>query len=252
MRMRNYIKLFIVAFLVIMFSACHSASSDELVIQQNNAGSNVPSSQEVVTVEQQKERDNLAAGYNVSLGLGYLKDGDMNRAKQKLLNALQLSPDNAMALDAMAYYLEKTDNMKQAEDYYKKAVSKASKTDYGKAVNNYGTFLCRQSRYRESLPYFMKAVDDPNYTDIAGAYENAGLCALEIPSPEQAEIYFKKAVANDPRRVDSLFELAKISADQGDYASADRYLKLYFTKVKPDPETLKFQAEIQSHLSGSR
>ncbi len=247
--MFKQLKFFIMGLLVIVLSACHSASNDELVIQKNNASSNAPPTQEVFTVKQQEERNNLAAGYNVSLGLGYLQDGDMNLAKQKLLNALKLSPNNAMALDAMAYYLEKTDNMKQAEVYYKKAISKASKVDYGRAVNNYGTFLCRQSRYQESLPYFMKAVDDPSYTDIAGAYENAGLCALEIPSPEQAEIYFKKAVANDPRRVDSLFELAKISADQGDYASADRYLKLYFAKVKPNPETLKFQTEIQSHLT---
>jgi type IV pilus assembly protein PilF len=132
-----------------------------------------------------------AAKYNVELGLGYLKQGNVIRAKQKLLLALKQDPRNPIVQDAMGYFLENTGELKQAAVHYRRAVELAPRS--GAAQNNYGTFLCRVGRYPESIQYFLAAVQDPAYLHTSLAYENAGKCALKIPDKKLARLYFVKA-----------------------------------------------------------
>lgn len=154
-----------------------------------------------------------AAFYNTQLGMAYLKQGDRQRAKQKLLSALALAPRSAEVREAMAYYLEKTGDIEQAHRYYAKALSLAPQS--GAQLNNYGAFLCRIGKYKESLNYFAKAVKDIHYINTAGAYENAGLCAVASGDYTQANYYFIKALAHDPERKQSLYELVNLELKQG-------------------------------------
>lgn len=59
-----------------------------------------------------------AALYNVQLGLGYLKQGDRPRAKNKLLVALEQEPKSPDVNSALAYYFEQTKDLEEAEKYY--------------------------------------------------------------------------------------------------------------------------------------
>ena len=135
-----------------------------------------------------------AAHYNVELGLGYLKQGNTIRAKEKLLWALKQDPRSPVVQDAMGYFLETTGELKQAAIYYHRAVQLAPRS--GAAQNNYGTFLCRVGRYPESIQYFLAAAQDPSYLHTALAYENAAKCALKIPDKKLAQLYFAKAKAS--------------------------------------------------------
>lgn len=161
---------------------------------------------------------NKAASYNVQLGLGYLKQGDRPRAKKKLLTALEQEPNSADVNAAIAYYFEQTNELDQSKKYYLKAVSLSS--NGGAQLNNYGTFLCRQGQYKKAETYFLRAVKDENYVHTAGAYENAGLCALAIPDPDKAKLYFITALEQDPIRKVSLYELVKLESKAGHEAEA--------------------------------
>ena len=55
-----------------------------------------------------------AAQLNVQLGLGYLQRQNVERAKTRLLKALEQAPNSPIALDAMAYYLEVTGDQENA------------------------------------------------------------------------------------------------------------------------------------------
>ena len=175
--------------------------------------------------EQKLQKRDEAGVYNVQLGLGYLKQGDTPRAKRKLLMALELMPDSADANGAMAYFLEKTGNITEARKFYQKAMSLAPES--GSQLNNYGTFLCRSGNYAEADRYFLKAVKDANYVNSAGAYENAGLCATGIPDNSKAESYFVKALEQDSRRTQSLYELVSIELKQNDADKALAFLRKY-------------------------
>lgn len=165
-----------------------------------------------------KKNQSDAAGYNVQLGLGYLNQGNIPRAKRKLLLALEQAPNSPDANAAMAYYMEKTGVPESAKTYYQKAM--ASAPGRGTQFNNYGAFLCRQENYAEAEVYFLKAVDDPQYEHTAGAYENAGLCALAIPNAQKAEQFFLKALKQDPSRRQSLSELVQLEVKQDRFSEA--------------------------------
>jgi type IV pilus assembly protein PilF len=201
-------KLLYFSLLLIALSACTSNTSAPEVAANNIA---VPNT--------------TAAGYNVQLGVGYLQQGDVQRAKQKLLLAQAQAPDSAQVQDAMGYFHENTGDNQAAATSYLQAINLDPKS--GAAQNNYGAFLCRTGHYQESVQHFLLAVQDPNYLNTAEAYENAGLCAMQIPDVTNAQNYFLQAVQHDPRRANSYLELAQITFDQNNLAQAQQYFNQY-------------------------
>lgn len=148
------------------------------------------------------------ATLNVQLGMAYLGKGDMQRAKQKLLYAIQKYPNLPEAWYSMAYFNEKTGNKEDAKIDYLKSVELAP--NRGDVQNNYGTFLCRSGEYEDSIQHFLLAAKDPQYLDTASAYENAGLCALKVPNKKAAAEYFNLALGQDPTRITSMNELTRL------------------------------------------
>ncbi len=175
--------------------------------------------------------NSVAAEYNIQLGLGYMAQGDMQRAKTKLLLALQQAPNSAPANDAMAVFQERVGDVNQAKQFYLRGLQLAP--GKGAELNNYGTFLCRQGQYAESDNYFLGAVKDPSYLNVAEAYENAGLCASAVPNLVKAKQYFLRAIEQDPRRATSMLELAEINYKQNNYNAAQSYL-LAYQKIAPE------------------
>ena len=175
----------------------------------------------------------MGADANIQLGMAYLQKPDVRLAKQKFLNAMQLTPEYPPVWYAMAYYLEATGENARANEYYLQAITLAPQS--GDAQNNYGTFLCHTGKPQEAISHFLLATQDPDYIDTAASYENAGLCALTIPDVNRAKEYFSKAVTQNPLQTRSLAELAAIHAEQGQYAEAQNILKslLLFEQLSP-------------------
>lgn len=143
------------------------------------------------------ENNLVSAKLNVQLGVGYLQQGRVGEAKQKLLLSLRQAPHWAPVFDALAYYYSSIGDLNLAEHYYKSALRLDAYS--GALLNNYGVFLCRHYRYKESERYFLLAVADKNYANAAKAYENAALCALKNNNVMRAKYYFAKALQLDPQ-----------------------------------------------------
>lgn len=155
--------------------------------------------------ELDREQQYLASKYNIQLGLAYLKQNDVVRAKKKLLTALELSPQAAEAYTAMAYYFEKTGDQQIAIKYYQTALRLMPHS--GEQLNIYGSFLCRMGKYAEAEKYFLLATQDQRYLYTAGAYENAGICAAAAADYTKARHYFEEALLRDPGRKQSISAL---------------------------------------------
>ena len=184
-----------------------------------------------------------AAGYNVQLGLGYLKEGDTTRAKRKLLIALAQNSTSAETHDAMAYFLEQTGTPKRARTHYLKAIQLAP--NKGAPLNNYGSFLCRQGQYQLAEHYFLQAIANPNYINTANAYENAGLCASLIPDWAKATNYLQKALDKEPNRVSTLYELSRVEAQQHHNVRAAHYIERYLALVGKYPSKAALQLALK-------
>lgn len=217
------VKIIVLASLVSMLVACQST-----------------------TAKEEAEKKVTVAKINTRLGLAYLERHDMQRAKQKLLLALEQGPEVPEAWYSMAYLLEATGNKEQAGHYYLKAIHLAP--ERGDALNNYGTFLCRSGAYQAAVQQFLKAVQDPNYLELAAAYENAGLCSMKIPNANAAMQYFKKALAEDPKRSTSLIELAELNYQQKNYALSRYELDQYLQLAAPNGQSYILEQKLEDKL----
>lgn len=214
---KNCLNLCLVVLLLTIVAACHTTQGDK---HDMAAG---------------KSYNPTAADLNVRLGLGYLREGEVKRAKRKLLMALEQAPHLPEANGAMAYFLEKTADTPQADHYYRLAMKYAP--GKGGPQNNYGAFLCRNEQYQAAEKYFHDAVNDPEYVNSAEAYENAGICSLKQKKFTKAREYFKKALAQNPQKALSVIELAEIAYRFGNYPQAQRYLTSYMRISKPNVRT---------------
>ncbi|MDF1758934.1 MAG: type IV pilus biogenesis/stability protein PilW [Coxiellaceae bacterium] len=172
---------------------------------------------------------------NIQLGVAYLDKGESSLAKQKFMAALQASPDLPASWYAMAYYHEVTGKEDLADQEFRKAIALAP--DSGETHNNYGTFLCRNGKYKQAIEQFKLAVSKPRYTQDGSAYENAGICALQIPDKIAAMHYFQKALVNDPNLPNALLHLGELSYQNKDYVTARNCLKRYKTLHEPNRDS---------------
>lgn len=174
------------------------------------------------------------AKINAQLGMAYLEQKNVQRAKQKLLMALQQGPNIPEPWYSMAYFLEATGNKAEASKYYLKAVELAPQR--GDVQNNYGTFLCRSGRYQESIKHFMLAAKTEDYLDPAAAYENAGMCSMKMEAYSQAATFFNQALLKDPARTFSLLKLAEVDLKMKKYKEAKEMLVQYSYVASPSDE----------------
>jgi len=187
-----------------------------------------------------------AAKTNTQLGFYYLQNGDYQRAKVKLLTALQEDPNYPPANSTMGYFLEKTGEIAQAKEYYLRAI-KLTPND-GAMHNNFGTFLCRHRQYTEALQQFKIAIADKDYLHSAGAYENAGLCAKKMHDPRLAQQFFLKAIQRNLNLPTSLFELSSSYYRAGNYSKAHDYFQRYAAITQPTQDARKLKIAINKHI----
>lgn len=182
---------------------------------------------ETVTDNNPKSKINrtAAASTNIKLGMEYLKNKDIERAKLKFQQALKDAPKLAASWYSMAYFNEAAGDIKLANRNYRRAIE-LSPYD-GEAHNNYGTFLCRHKAYKRSIKEFITAAKQPSYLTTAAAYENAGLCSMQAHQYLAATNFFKKAIGSDPRRSTSYFELAQLSFNNNQKVKAYKYYANY-------------------------
>lgn len=151
----------------------------------------------------------------VDLGVGYLKNGELTRAKENLNHALQLDSHSAKAHNALALIFQDEREFKHAEEQFKLALRYDPK--FTRARNNYGAFLFAQNRIQEAIDQLKIASKDQFYDLRATVFENLGICYLHVDDRKDAEDAFEKSVALNPKQPSALLELAQLRFDQKQY-----------------------------------
>lgn len=194
---------------------------------------------------------NRSAKYNVQLGVGYLEQGDVERAKEKLLKAVKQAPQMPEAHYNLAHFYYLVDDFELADQHFNEAIKYAYDNTsgvLGTAYNNYGVFLCQTSKYKKAYEQFDNAAADQSYADSASAYENAGLCALKAGDKALAKANFEKAVKQNPFTAKSLIELTQLSVVERNYKQAKIYLQRYNSTGATNKRSLLLNLEIAKSL----
>jgi len=177
-----------------------------------------------------------AAKTRVSLGLTYLQNGNFTQAKFNLDKALEFAPRSGDAHYAMAFYFEQVEELALAEESYQKALGYEPKN--ADIINSYGAFLCKQGNYENAKKNFLMAVNSKSYVSTAETFENLAICAQDQGLLQEAAGYFESALNHQPTRTQSLYLLAKLQTELGQFAEAKKTLWKYERNAQVNAESL--------------
>ncbi|MBD8492606.1 type IV pilus biogenesis/stability protein PilW [Pseudomonas syringae] len=167
-----------------------------------------------------KGRDQARKAY-VQLGLGYFQQGQTERAKVPLKKALELDRNDPDANAALALVFQTEMEPELADQYYLKAIA-ASKDD-ARIVNNYGSFLYEQQRYKEAYARFEQAAADNLYPERSRVFESLGMTAQKLGEREQAREFFTRALRLNRSQPRALLEMAELSYEDRQYVPSRDY-----------------------------
>lgn len=185
----------------------------------------------VTTGEQPRRADPKAAhDAFIALGIGYLQEGETERAKKPLGDALELDPRSAQANMVLALVFQQEGEYRNAERHYRQALS--SEPGNARLLNNYGAFLLQQERYPEALAQLQKASEDTMYGERSRVFENLGLTYRRMGDSDNARSHFERALRLNSRQPLAMLELARLEFEAQNYVPAWSYYR-GFTQLAP-------------------
>lgn len=189
---------------------------------------------------------NEAAAANLKLAMEYMQQRQYERALEKLDRARQADPGYALTYNTYGVLYQTLGDNNRAEQNFRKALSLGG--DDSATMNNYGRFLCQQKRVDEAEKVFLKAAANALYETPEIPITNAGVCMQGAGRTADAEKYFRRALELNPRVSIALWQMTRLSFDQGDALKARGYLQRYLETGRHTPETLWLGIQIEREL----
>lgn len=178
-----------------------------------------------------------------------LNAGDLPGAEQAARQAVKQDPRSAPAHTLLALVLEARGQAAQAGRAYEQALALAPAQ--GVALNNYGTWLCRNGRAADALAHFERAVADPGYATPDAALANLGACAHEI-GDARADAALAEAIRLQPGNALALGVLAERSYRKGDMLRARAFSERRLAAAPATARVLRIASQIEDSLGDSR
>lgn len=177
-----------------------------------------------------------AARINYELGAEYMRQGNLELARERLERAVAQDPELAPARSALALIYDKQGDTELADDQYRRALRLAPND--GGVQNTYAVFLCKRQRYDEAVEYFTRAASNSRYGTPEAALTNAGVCLLQKPDQVAAENYFRRALQRNPGYSEALLQMADLSLERGNFLRARAFVQRYLAQHPPSAEIL--------------
>ncbi|HEV3180861.1 MAG TPA: type IV pilus biogenesis/stability protein PilW [Steroidobacteraceae bacterium] len=181
-----------------------------------------------------KQRD--AAAYNVQLGLDYMNQGELARAKEKLDRALSQNPSSADVHSARALLFQRMGSTNQADAEFRTALRLAPHDP--QIVNSYAAYLCQSGRTDEGVKHFLEAAHNALYSTPWFAYTNAGVCQRTAKRDDEARANFARALQLQPNYAEAVFQLATLQFQHGELAPARASIDTFMGSFPETPDLL--------------
>jgi type IV pilus assembly protein PilF len=167
-----------------------------------------------------KGRNEAREAY-VQLGIGYLQQGMTERAKVPLKKALELDEADPDANAALGLVFQAEMEPELADQHFRKALS--SRPADARILNNYGSFLFEQKRYKQAYERFEQAAADTLYPERSRVFENLGMTASMLGQRDLAQQQLEKALRLNHQQPRALLEMAELSYEDRHYVPARDY-----------------------------
>jgi len=181
-----------------------------------------------------KMRD--AAAYNTQLGIDYMSQGDLQRAKDKLDKALAQNPDSADVHGARAALFQRLGDAGKADAEFRTALRLAPHDP--RIVNNYAVYLCQNGRTDEGVKRFLEVAHNALYPTPEAAYTNAGVCLRAAKHDDVARANFMQALQLHPNYAEAAFQLANLQFEHGELGPARAGIDSFLGSFGATPDLL--------------
>lgn len=212
---------------------CHSTPSVNRNIGTSaNSNDNAPVPSPKPTVTQRE----AAARVNMQLGLGYLQQGNLAIAKEKLERARDIDPDLPDLHGAFALLDQRLGRDKEADKEYRTALQLQPHDP--SMLNNYAVFLCSHGRADEGVRNFEQAAANPLYPTPWAAFTNAGVCLRAAHRDGEAAARFDRALRSNPAYSEAVFQASDLDLSQQKFANARLRIDIFLLNNTATPDLL--------------
>lgn len=188
-----------------------------------------------------------AAQVNAELAITYMKQGNLKAAREKADRALQQNSRSPEVQMAAGFIYDRLGEDRKAAGHFEQAVKLGGK-DNPDVLNNAAVFQCRKGDRKRGVELFLQAAASPLYTTPEVAFTNAGLCAREDGRTEDAERYYRQALAIRPNLPDPLLQLADLQLESGKTLQARAFVQRYHEAAAAGPASLWLGYRIEREL----
>ena len=201
---------------------------------------------DIVTASDEPEARKRAR-IRMELAVGYFEQGQTNVALDELKQVIIADPTFPDAYNLRGLIYMKLNDMRQAEESFRRAVSLNSKD--ANAQHNYGWLLCQQGRYDEAGRAFNGAMENPLYADRAKTLMAKGLCEARAGRRDDAERSLARSYELDAANPVTGFNLANLLFQRGEYPRAQFYIRRLNNTDLANAETLWLGIKVEEKLN---
>jgi type IV pilus assembly protein PilF len=216
-----------------VLGGCHSTPTvNSAVGTSANTNGSARMTQGTATAAQRA----AAARVNMQLGLGYLQEGNLPIAKEKLERARGEDPDLPEIHGAMALLDQRLGRDKEADKEFRTALQLEPRDP--SMLNNYAVFLCSHGRPDEGVRNFEQAAENPLYSTPWAAFTNAGVCLRAAHREGEAAARFDRALRSNPAYSEAVFQASDLDLQLQKYADARLRIELFLFNNAATPDLL--------------
>lgn len=187
-----------------------------------------------------------AAAINTQLAVEYLKQNNLQAAREKIDKALRQHGRTAETQMTAGLVYDRLGDDRKALAFFNEAARLGK--DNPDVLNNVAVYLCRKGDRKRGEGLFQRAASSPLYRTPAVAYTNAGRCARADGRPKDAEQYFRKALTFTAEQPDALLQLAEVTHEQGSDLQSRAFLQRYLAVAQPSASTLLLGYRVETAL----
>ncbi len=188
------------------------------------------------SIERHVGENRQAAEINTELASGYMREGELKVAMEKIKRAIHFDSGYAPAHHVHALLLQRLGEDDKAGKAFERAVRLDGENS--DMANNYGGFLCSQGDYERAQAMFRRAYNDPLYETPEYALVNSGRCYQQAGDQAQALTQFRRALDEGARHPGALLGVAQTLLETGEADEAAEAMRRYESRHRHTPRSL--------------
>ncbi|QDL56772.1 type IV pilus biogenesis/stability protein PilW [Rhodoferax aquaticus] len=209
----------------------------------------VPSAKADLVTESDEPESRTRARRHLTLAVLYFNDGKTTIALDALKQSITADPNWFEAYNLRGLIYMRLNDSVLAEDSFKRALALEPKS--AAVQHNYGRLLCKQSKLTEASMMFRSALANPTYGDRAKTWMTLAECQLEAGQRKDAEVSFQKAFELDTANPFTVYNLALLMFQRGDYVRAQFFARRLNNGDFANAESLWLGVRVERKLGNS-